>query len=112
MEEKSSDLKDVIGKFNSILKEKNIDLNEILGDKEGSSEPLNFDFDLDTILKLKSIYQKINDNNSSRNRLLYSLKPFLRKSRQQKLEEYIKIANLLNVISLMNDMNSNGKGSV
>ena len=110
LEENSSDLKDIIGKFNDILKEKNINLKEVLGDKAENSEPLNFD--LDTILKFKNIYKKISDSNNSRNRLLYSLKPFLRESRQKKLEEYIKIANLLNVISLMNDMNSNGKGSV
>ena len=102
---------DIIGKFQDILKEKNINLGEVLGDNEEKNEPLNFDFDLDTILKFKSIYQKINDNNSPRNRLLYSLKPFLRDSRKQKLDEYIKIANLLGVISIISEMNSNGKGS-
>lgn len=111
MEENGSNLNDIIGKFNDILKDKNIDLGKVLGDNDPPNEPLNFDFDLDTILKFKNIYQKINDNNNPRNRLLYSLKPFLRDSRKKKLDEYIKIANLLGVLSLLNDMNSNGKGS-
>ena len=109
MEENNSkgepDLSDVIGKFKDILKEKDINLGKILGDEEDKSDPLDFDFDLDTILKFKSIYQKINDNNNSRNRLLYSLKPFLRDSRKKKLDEYIKIANLIGVIGIINDMN-------
>ena len=111
MEENQSNFNDIIGKFNDILKEKNINLGEIIGDNEEKNEPLNFDFDLDTIIKFKNIYKKINDNNNPRNRLLYSLKPFLRESRKEKLDEYIKIANLIGVIGLMNDINSNGKGS-
>ena len=105
------DLGNIISKFNNILNDKNINLGKILSDEEEKNEPLNFDFDFDTILKFKNIYQKINDNNNPRNRLLYSLKPFLRESRKKKLDEYIKIANLIGVISLINDINSNGKGS-
>ena len=113
MEENQSnnqpDFNDVISKFNNILKDKDINLGKILGDEEEKNEPLNFNFDLDTILKFKNIYQKINDNNNPRNRLLYSLKPFLRDSRKQKLDEYIKIANLLGVINIINDINSAGR---
>ena len=111
MEENQSNFSDVINRFNDILKEKNINIGEILGDNESQSDPLNFDFDLDTILMFKNAYQKINNSNNPRNRLLYSLKPFLRESRKQKLDEYIKIANLLGVITLINDINPNEKGS-
>lgn len=109
MEENQSNMNDIIGKFNDILKEKNINLGEILGDNNENNNPLDFDFDLDTILKFKNIYQKINDNNNPRNRLLYALKPFLRDSRKKKLDEYIRIANLLGVISIINDMNTGRK---
>ena len=107
MEEETSDFSNIFEKFNQILKEKNINLGEILGENEENNNPLNFDFDLDTIIKLKNIYQKINDNNSPRNRLLYSLKPFLRNSRKEKLDEYIKIANLLGVIELFGGFSEN-----
>ena len=114
MEEKNSnnnlEFSDIVGKFNSILKEKNINLGEVLGDDDKGS-PLDFDFDIDTILKFKNIYKRINSKNSSRNQFFRSLKPFLRESRKEKLEEYIKISNLLGVINLMNEINSDKKGS-
>ena len=113
MEENSSenqpDLSNIINRFNNILKDKDINLGKILEDDEEQNDALNFDFDLDTIIRFKNLYQKINDNNNPRNRLLYSLKPFLRESRKKKLDEYIKIANLLGVISIINDINSSGK---
>ena len=87
MEKNNSNLNDVVQKFNNILKEKNIDLNKILGNEESKNQPLDFDFDLDTIIKFKNIYQKINDANNPRNRLLYSLKPLIRAVKQT---EYIQ----------------------
>ena len=109
MEENTSDnkadLNDVISRFNNILKDKDINLGKILGDNEENSE-FNFDFDLDTLIKLKNFFQKVNDNNNPRNRLLYSLKPFLKDSRKQKLDEYIKIANILVIMNVISDMNS------
>ena len=113
MEENNSenqpDLSNIINRFNNILKDKDINLGKILEDDEEPNDALNFDFDLDTIIRFKNLYQKINDNNNPRNRLLYSLKPFLRESRKKKLDEYIKIANLLGVTSIINDLNSSGK---
>ena len=41
----------------------------------------NFDFskiDMNTILKMKSVMEKLNNSNDSRSNLLYSLKPYLR----------------------------------
>ena len=96
----NNNMNDIINKFSNILKDKNIDLNKILGDEEESDFP-DFEFDLDTIIKLKNIFTQINDKNNPRNKLLYSLKPFLGKEKQSKLDKYIKIANLLKIIELM-----------
>lgn len=96
-----NNMSDVISKFSNILKEKNIDIGKILGDEPDSS-PLDFDFDLDTIIKFKKIFNQINDLNTPRNNLLYSLKPFLRDEKKKKLDQYIKIANLLKVLELLN----------
>ena len=97
----NNNISDIINKFNNILKDKNIDLSKVLGDEEEKSEPLDFDFDLDTIIKLKNIFGQINDKNNPRNKLLYSLKPFLGKEKQIKLDQYIKIANLLQIMEFM-----------
>ena len=40
--------------------------------------------------------------NTPRNNLLYSLKPFLREEKKKKLDQYIKIANLLKVLEILN----------
>lgn len=113
----NEDFSEVINKFTSILKEKNIDLNNIAGEgtspadhsakncSENTSEsPNNSDFSLDieTILKIKNIISKINENqNCPRNKLLYSLKPYLEQEKQEKLDKYIKIAGLLSVVENM-----------
>ena len=100
-------LEDVINKFNNILKDKDINLGEIFKNEEESPEnSQDFNIDIETLLKFKDIFQKMNDNSNPRNRLLYSLKPFLEDSRKKKLDEYIKIANLLVIMNVLTDMNS------
>ena len=107
-----TNLNDIISKFNNILKDKDINLGEIFNNdnnNDSNSENNNqsdFNIDIETLIKFKDIFQKINDNNNPRNRLLYSLKPFLKDSRRKKLDEYIKIANLLVIMNIINDMNS------
>lgn len=96
----NDDFSEVLSKFSDILKEKNIDLNNIAG---GPTTPpadnSDFSLDIDTILKIKDIISKINQNqNCPRNKLLYSLEPYLEDSKKEKLEQYIKIANLLSVV--------------
>lgn len=95
-------MSDIMNKFNNILKDKNIDLNKVLGDEEKSNSS-DFNLDLDTIIKFKNIFGQLNNKNSPRNALLYSLKPFLRDNRKEKLDQYIKIANLLGILTILND---------
>ena len=99
----NNNMNDVINKFNNILKEKNIDIGNILGDEGDKTNPLDFNFDLDTIIKFKNIFNHLNNNNSPRNTLLHSLKPFLRPNRREKPEQYIKIANLLGILTILNE---------
>ena len=108
------DFSNVIGKFQDIMKEKNIDLNSILNSSNNSSSNTentdksssDFNLDINTILKMKQIFDKMNNNNNNpRNNLLLSLKPFLRKEKKEKLEQYIKISNLLSVLEIMNTDN-------
>lgn len=99
-------ISELIGKFSNILKEKNIDLNEITKNEQTSSESLansDFSIDLETILKIKNIIQKINQNDCSpRNAVLQSLKPYLKTEKKEKLDKYIKIANLLTILEDQN----------
>lgn len=61
----------------------------------------NFNFDIGTILKLQKIFSNLNANDPKRN-LLLSLKPFLRKSRQDKINEYITILTIGNALGIFN----------
>lgn len=103
-DDSTNNFNDIINKFNDILKEKNIDVKKILED-ESDSSPLDFNFDLDTIIKLKNVFAHINNNNNPRNNFLQSLKPFLRESRRQKLDEYMRLANILGVLTVLIDNN-------
>ena len=118
----NDDLSNVMNQFSQILKDKNIDINQIINktsDNSNSSNNQNtqvnqnsftsnsnsssdFNLDIQTILKIKDIMGKMNQKNIPRNNLLNSLKPFLRKEKQEKLDEYIKYANILNLLELFN----------
>lgn len=58
--------------------------------------------DFETIMKLKSIMDNMNNLNNQDSRLLHSLKPYLRKSRQERLDQYINILKLSHVSKLFN----------
>lgn len=62
---------------------------------DSGSNSFNFNnIDINTIMKMKSVMEKMNSSNDPRNNLLYSLKPYLRESKQDKLDQY---ANLMNI---------------
>lgn len=94
----SEDFSEIFSKFSDILKEKNIDINNIAGGTPPPAENSDFSLDIDTIMKIKDIMSKINKNQDCpRNKLLYSLKPYLEDEKKEKLDQYIKIANLLSI---------------
>ncbi len=107
----NEDFSEVFSKFQDILKEKDIDLNNFTStgtesnnsnDFKGDSSG-DFSLDIETILKIKDIISKINQNRDCpRNKLLHSLKPYLEENKQDKLEQYIKIANLLSILESQN----------
>lgn len=120
MEKKNNmneDFSEIFSKFQNILKEKDIDLNNFTSGSNFNnnnnqneacntntpSENSDFSLDIETILKIKDIISKINQNRDCpRNKLLHSLKPFLEETKQEKLEQYIKIANLLTILESQN----------
>lgn len=117
----NDDFSEVINKFSEILKEKNIDLNSVVSrnqeDNSSDCEETSNDIgiDIETILKIKDILGKLNScKDCPRNHLLNSLKPYLENEKKEKLNKYIQIANLINVMENMdigfNFLNENKKG--
>lgn len=103
----NEDFSNILNNFSDILKEKDIDLGNILGGETPQEDDSdNFAFDINTILKIKNIMNNMNHQNGPRNQLLHSLKPYLEDTKKEKLEQYIKIANLLSVLDSFDEKNS------
>lgn len=61
--------------------------------------------DMNTILKMKSVMEKMNQKkNDPRSNLLLSLKPYLKQSRQDKVDQYIQLFNMGSILENMNFM--------
>ena len=91
-------IKNLINNFNINNNNSNKEINQ------NNNNNLNFDFN--TILKMKNIVDKMNNNkNDPRSNLLLSLKPYLNNNRKQKLDQYIQFLNISKVIEAFNSDN-------
>lgn len=60
------------------------------------------DIDIETMLKMKSVIDKMNSKNDDpRSQLLNSLRPYLKQSRQSKLDQYIQLMNMSKIIDIL-----------
>lgn len=61
--------------------------------------------DMNTIFKLKQIMEKMNNSkNDPRSNLLLSLKPYLKPSRKQKVDQYIQLFSMGSIMENFNFM--------
>lgn len=67
--------------------------------------------DLDTILRMKSIIDKMNTKNDPRSNLLESLKPYLKESRRSKIDQYVQLMNMSKVMESFNFMSGENKNA-
>lgn len=68
----------------------------------GNTSSSNFSnsLDLETIMKIKSMMDAFNKKDDPRSNLLYSLKPYLRESKQKKLDQYVNLFKITQVTNL------------
>lgn len=60
--------------------------------------------DINTILKMKSIMDKMgNSKNDPRANLLLSLKPYLKESRKAKVEQYVGLLNMTKIMDVLHE---------
>lgn len=96
---------DFVSSFNDFDK-KNSQTHESVDNSDASF----FNLDMNTILKMKKLIDGMNNNqNSSRNNLLLSLKPYLRPERRPKIDQYIKLFNMGNIMENFNSMGGENK---
>ena len=62
--------------------------------KENTSSNSTSSIDAQTILKFKDMFEKLNSKDDPRSNLLLALKPYLKESRKQKVEQYIQFFNV------------------
>ena len=60
----------------------------------------NSGIDIETIMKMKTIIDKMNTKDDPRSNLLQSLKPYLKDSRKSKVDQYIQLMNMSKVIDV------------
>ena len=78
--------------------------------KENSSNNNNFDInniDINTIMKMSSAFGSINNKNDPRANLLNSLKPYLRDSKKNKLDNYVNLLNMGKIAEVLKNTNIN-----
>lgn len=74
---------------------------------QGRQDSSNFDFE--TILKMKSIIDKMNVKDDPRSNLLQSLKPYLNENRRSKIDQYVQLMNLSRVMDVFPFMGGDNK---
>lgn len=121
----NEEMSELFSKFSKVVNEGNIpdEMKNILSslsdnnknnntDQESSrnntnnarNETENPNIDIETIMKMKQIMDKMKGNsNDPRANLLTSLKPYLKESRKDKVDQYIKLFNMSKVMEIFNN---------
>jgi hypothetical protein len=81
----------------------NLNLSSLFGNNDSG-------LDINSVMKFQKILSAMNKDDPRKN-LLVSLKPFLRKSRQEKINEYLTYLTIGNALGLFDDKGS-GKDDV
>lgn len=72
--------------------------NNTNSNNNSNSEP---SIDINTILKMKTIIDSMNQKNDPRANLLYSLKPYLRENKKNKLDQYVNLLKMTKIADIM-----------
>lgn len=65
-----------------------------------NNSQINSNIDFETIMKMKTIIDKMNTKDDPRSNLLQSLKPYLKDSRRSKVDQYIQLMNMSKVMDV------------
>lgn len=71
------------------------------------------DIDIGMIIKMKKIMDSMKNNKDDpRANLLLSLKPYLKNSRQEKVDQYVKLFNMSKVFEVINPLGGDTKNGI
>ena len=97
------EMKDILSSISSNSSNSNNSGNSSNSSSTNASGSTNSSIDFETILKMKSIVDKMNNTNDPRSTLLLSLKPYLKESRKEKVDQYIKLFGMSKVLEVFNN---------
>ncbi len=118
------DIKNIISNFasnNSNNSDSNNSHNDSCHNEDISSDSRNSnsgqnttpDIDIGMILKMKKIMDSMKNNKDDpRANLLLSLKPYLKDSRQEKVDQYVKLFNMSKVFEVINPLGGDTKNGI
>lgn len=122
----NEDMSDIINKLSSMINSNEFpdDLKNMLNnfsantntdksDISSTIENTSTNIDINTILKMKTIIDNMNNQKDDpRSNLLNSLKPYLRNSRREKIDQYIKIFSMSKAFEVFNHLGGDKKNNV
>lgn len=80
--------------------------NNSSNENKSNNQNSNFNnIDMNTILKMKSVIDSMNNKDDARSNLLNSLKPYLRDSRKEKIDQYANLLNVAKIAELLKNDN-------
>lgn len=98
---------EMINNLSSMLQSSNTNSNS-----SNTNNSSGFNIDMNTMMKMKNIISSMNQKNDPRANLLYSLKPYLRDSKKDKLDQYVNLLNMTKIAEVMkNDNKENNKNA-
>ena len=101
-------IKEAINNFKNSSSNNNTNTNN-----ENTNNSDNPEIDINTMLKMKQIIDSMNTNkNDPRSNLLMSLKPYLKESRQKKVDQYVQLFGLSKAFEMFNFLGGENKNGV
>lgn len=116
--QKLSDVAEILGgsgdsfdfsKLSSVLNQ--MDNNQEQQQEETKSGTSDFGFDFSTILKLQSLFSKNNTSNKNA-QLIKALKPHMKNENKHKVDDVLKIMQLIEMLPLLKEMGILDIGSI
>ena len=100
---------EAINSLMSMLNSHSNDKSESTANSNEHAEQNNSGIDFETIMKFKTIMDKMNSKDDPRTKLLISLKPYLKDSRKSKVDQYIQFFKMSQVIDIFSKSNGDDK---
>lgn len=90
-------------KSNNDSNNSNTNFENTSSNSSSNEQSNNFNIDMDMIFKMKTVMDKMNNTKDDpRANLLLSLRPYLKESRKEKVEQYVKLFSMGKIIEVFN----------